>query len=144
MLQADLGGVEADTANVVALVETASPFATVPCRRPAASRASARAPRPAPPSSPAAVRGRRPGCLFGTIRQPTAEECRLVGRDTFYSEPFDPQHYGDYRVLGDYVIERGTYAERPELLELLHRLCDELAIGDDVHILPGVGVYIEE
>ena len=39
---------------------------------------------------------------FGTIRQPTIEECELVGRDTAYAKPIG---WRDYRELGDYVID---------------------------------------
>ncbi len=86
---------------------------------------------------------------LGTIRQPTADECRLVGRETSYSEPFiSKTRYRDYRELGDYVIEYTQYddddKEYPERLELLYQLCDEFCIGDEVHRLPGVGVYVEE
>jgi hypothetical protein len=77
---------------------------------------------------------------LGTIRQPTAEECAFVGRETIYSAPFD---WSDYRELGDYVIECRDLADGDDDLKAFAELCERFAIGDAVHIIPA-GLYIEE
>ena len=78
---------------------------------------------------------------FGFIRQPTAEECELVGRHTVYSEPCDDGDlHDDYRELGDYVI--ANVGNVPGM-EALRDACLELAICDDAHIIPA-GIYVEE
>jgi hypothetical protein len=49
---------------------------------------------------------------FGDVRQPTAEECELVGRDTFYSEPYE----GDHGESVTFKQARLAYVEHLELL----------------------------
>jgi hypothetical protein len=78
---------------------------------------------------------------LGTVRQPTAEECELVGRDTSYSEPYEAR-YGTWQELGDYVIESFRKDDH-ERMKALRDACDAFAIGDDVHIIPA-GIYVEE
>jgi hypothetical protein len=79
---------------------------------------------------------------FGTVRQPTAEECELVGRDTWYSEPQEDGRSDDYRELGDYVIEVRSWLDQDQVAAL-RDACDALAIGDDTHVIPA-GIYVEE
>ena len=79
---------------------------------------------------------------FGIVRQPTAEECELVGRDVFYSQPFDEGGQTDYRALGDYVIE-SIHNDDPELMRPLATLCECLGMCDEAHVIPA-GVYLEE
>jgi hypothetical protein len=76
---------------------------------------------------------------FGVIRQPTAEECELVGRETSYSEPFATF---DYRDLGDYVIE-SIHNDNPESMAKLADTCEALGMCDAAHVIPA-GVYLEE
>jgi hypothetical protein len=76
---------------------------------------------------------------FGTVRQPTAEECKFVGRDTSYSaEPYAP--ISDWRDLGDYVIETSCEADTKATLA---EACEQLGMCDAAHVIPA-GVYLEE
>jgi hypothetical protein len=79
---------------------------------------------------------------FGIVRQPTAEECELVGRETSYSEPYEGGHI-DYRELGDYVIECWSEIDRAEVLVALRDACEAVGLGDAAVIIPA-GIYIEE
>jgi hypothetical protein len=76
---------------------------------------------------------------FGCVRQPTAEECELVGRDIRYSEPYE-HRCDDWRDLGDYVIANDA---EPEALAAILDACLELGMGDDAHII-SAGIYVEE
>lgn len=76
---------------------------------------------------------------FGTIRQPTREECLLVGRDVGYAEP---SPILDYRELGDYVIESRS-SDDPAAMARLAETCEELVNCDAAHVIPA-GVYLEE
>jgi hypothetical protein len=78
---------------------------------------------------------------FGIVRQPTAAECELVGRETSYSEPYGGDH-NDWRELGDYVIESIHRCEA-DLMQELAETCESLGMCDAAHVIPA-GVYLEE
>ncbi len=79
---------------------------------------------------------------FGVVRQPTAEECELVGRDVFYPQPFDDGEQADYRALGDYVIDSIFHEDRDAMAKLAD-VCESLGMCDAAHVIPA-GVYLEE
>jgi hypothetical protein len=76
---------------------------------------------------------------FGFVRQPTAEECKLVGRTISYSEPYETDNWR--RDWGDYVIQTST--DDPTAVAALAEACHQFALGDDVYIIPA-GIYVEE
>ena len=71
---------------------------------------------------------------FGIVRQPTAEECNLVGRSTAYSEPFEVVH-DNYAAVGDYVIETPSWIDFEEKSKLVE-VCEAWGICDAAHVIP--------
>lgn len=78
---------------------------------------------------------------LGIVRQPTVEESELFGRETWYASLRLPAA-ADWRELGDYVIE--SHNHDPDDLEKLAEVCELFGICDAAHVIPGVGVYLEE
>jgi hypothetical protein len=71
------------------------------------------------------------------VREPTPDEERLVGRDLF------PKGDGP---SGDLVLRigHGTDKETLELLDFIATAFAMLGKCDQAHVLPGVGIYLEE
>lgn len=75
-----------------------------------------------------------PSRLRWHVRQPTVQECELVGRDVDYAEP-EPS--GEW---GDYVVQT---PECPEAQAKLAEALEAFGVCDSAHIVPA-GVYLEE
>jgi hypothetical protein len=78
-----------------------------------------------------------PDMVGRNARQPTVEECELVGRDPGYAEPLRRFHIFD---AGDYVIETST---DPEAQAKLAEAFELFGMCDAAHVVPA-GVYLEE
>jgi hypothetical protein len=70
-------------------------------------------------------------------RQPTVEECELVGRETSYAEPHEGSEVRDW---GDYVVEVDFDDDAKEHLAAAF---EAMGICDEAHVIPA-GVYLEE
>ena len=71
---------------------------------------------------------------FGIVRQPTAEECNLVGRSTAYSEPFAGVD-DNYAAGGDYVIETPSGIDWEDTSTLVE-VCEAWGSCDAAHVIP--------
>jgi excisionase family DNA binding protein len=98
------------------------------------------------PTIDAATGGRRrytmstitlPDMIGWNARQPTVEECELVGRDVFYAEPLKGSGIGD---CGGYVIETSA---NPDAQAKLTEAFELFGMCDPAHVIPA-GVYLEE
>lgn len=78
-----------------------------------------------------------PNMVGWNTRQPTVEECELVGRETSYAEPLEGSGRGDW---GDYVIETDPV---PEAQAHLAEAFEWFGMCDEAHVIPA-GVYLEE
>lgn len=75
--------------------------------------------------------------LRWAARPPTVEECELVGREPAYAEG-DASFPGEW---GDYEVET---EDIPEAQAKLAEALEAFAMCDAAHVIPGVGVYLEE
>jgi hypothetical protein len=78
-----------------------------------------------------------PDMIGWNARQPTVEECELVGRDVFYAEPLKGSGIGD---CGGYVIETSA---NPDAQAKLAEAFELFGMCDAAHVIPA-GVYLEE
>jgi hypothetical protein len=76
-----------------------------------------------------------PDMIGWNARQPTVEECELVGRETGYAAGNFP-----IQLWGDYVIETPDDAEGREHFA---RALEAFGMCDVAHVIPA-GVYLEE
>jgi hypothetical protein len=78
-----------------------------------------------------------PDVIGWRVRQPTVQECELVGRDVLYAEPVLGSSRADW---GDVVVETDAI---PEAQAKLAEAFEMFGWGDDAHVIPA-GVYLEE
>ena len=77
-----------------------------------------------------------PDMVGWNARQPTAEECELVGRETSYAERVG----ATIASWGDYVIETEAVPDAQNALAVAFEL---FGMCDGAHVIPA-GVYLEE